>query len=367
MLDNASRSESQSHTLAAGALSFDHTMLTADASQDRRNDFDVTNTVQVSSPQQVRKAVAELFQALYPNVSFDPLWLAFHDFERLFLGRDPQYHAVDTTYHDIQHTLDTTLALARLLVGRELSVEARDRLGAERAALAIVSALFHDAGYLRHKDRDRGAVNGAEFTRQHVTRSGRFLETYLPTIGVGEFVPVVSKIVHFTGYELDIDHIELEDPRDSVVGHLLGTADLIAQLADRCYLEKCRDRLYPEFVIGGVAIENGDSGPTVRYRSARDLLAKTLSFYHTSARKRLDLKFNRMYRYMETFFERRENPYVLFVRKNLLFLTTVLENGSWNKLRRRPPCVVPDSEGEARLMALALERLRAANVASASG
>ena len=46
----------------------------------------------------------------------------------------------------------------------------------------------------------------------------------------------------------------MKDPRDIKLGHLLGTADMIAQMADRCYLEKCRDRLYPEFVLGGVAV-----------------------------------------------------------------------------------------------------------------
>ena len=44
-----------------------------------------------------------------------------------------------------------------------------------------------------------------------------------------------------------------------MVGHLLGTADMIAQIADRCYLEKCRDRLYAEFVLGGrrAALQRG--------------------------------------------------------------------------------------------------------------
>jgi hypothetical protein len=303
-----------------------------DASQDRRNDYDVTNTVQVSSPQKVRAAVAELFTALYPNSSFDAVWLAFHDFERLFQGLEPEYHAVDTSYHDIQHTLDMTLALARLLVGHEISVERQDRLGPERAELAIVSALFHDAGYLRHKVRDKDAVNGAVFTRLHVTRSGQFLEGYLPRIGLKEFVPAVSRIVHFTGYELNLDQIELDHPKDSIVGHLLGTADLVAQLADRCYLEKCRDRLYPEFVIGGV--------------------------YQSSARRRLEHNFNRVYRFMEAFFERRESPYILFIRKNLTFLNKVIETGEWHRLRRRPPCVMPDPDGEAKVMALALRRVR---------
>ena len=336
----------------------DGTMPTEDALQERRNDYDVTNTVRVSSPAEVRTAVRDLFEALYPASAFDGVWLAFHDFERLFSGAVPEYHAVDTTYHDIQHTLDMTLALARLIAGHEMSVEKSDRLGAERAELAIVSALFHDAGYLRHKERDADAVNGAVFTRVHVSRSGRFLEGYLPRIGLERFVPAVSRIVHFTGYELNIDQIELEDPKDSMVGHLLGTADLVAQLADRCYLEKCRDRLYPEFVLGGVAIDEQPAGSKVVYRSAHDLLSKTLSFYQKSARYRLEHNFNRCYRFMEVFFERNQSPYVQFIRKNLTFLSSIIDAGDWQKLRRRPPCVIPDPEGEARLVELALERVR---------
>jgi hypothetical protein len=332
-------------------------MPTEDDLQDRRNDYDVTNTVRVSSAPQVRSAVSDLFAALYPSSSFDSVWLAFHDFERVFSGRDPNYHAVDTTYHDMQHTLDMTLALARLIAGHEMSVEPADRLGPDRAELAIVSALFHDVGYLRHREHDAGVVNGAVFTRKHVTRSGRYLEGYLPRIGLEQFVPVVSRIVHFTGYELDIDQIELEEPKDSVVGHLLGTADLVAQLADRCYLEKCRDRLYPEFVLGGVALEH--AGGKVLYRSAEDLLGKTLSFYQKSARHRLEYNFNRVYRYFEAFFERGQSPYIRFIQKNLTFLNTVIQNGDWHRLRRRPPCVIPDPQGEARLLELAAQRVRA--------
>jgi len=328
-----------------------------DELQDRRNDYDVTNTVQVSSAPRVRKVVADLFGNLYPQSAFDSVWLAFHDFERVFRGLDSQYHAVDTTYHDMQHTLDMTLALARLIAGHELSVEPGDRLGADRAELAIVSALFHDVGYLRHRERDVGTVNGAVFTRTHVSRSGRYLEAYLPRIGLDRFVPVVSRIVHFTGYELNVDQIELDEPKDSVVGHLLGTADLVAQLADRCYLEKCRDRLYPEFVLGGIAIDERPEGK-VLYQSAEDLLRKTIGFYQTSARLRLENNFNRVYRYFEAFFERGQSPYIRFIRKNLTFLSTVIQHGDWERLRRHPPCVIPDPQGEAHLVELALQRVR---------
>ena len=328
-----------------------------EALQERRNDYDVTNTVDVSSPRSVREAVVSLLSSVYPAASLDPLWVAFHDFERMYTGADPDFHGVDTSYHDMQHSLDVSLALARLIAGFEEAGEARDGLGPDHAVFALIAALFHDAGYLRHRIRDRSAASGAEFTRTHVTRSGEFLEQYLRRIGLDDFVPVVSRVVHYTGYEMPLEQIHLEDdPRSVTVGKLLGTADLVAQLADRCSLEKCRDRLYPEFVLGGVAIDpqSGD----VRYRSGQHLLLQTLDFYRASVHQRLEREFHGAYRHFSPYFGNDRNPYVAFIRKNLEFLSQVKQRGEWHKLRRRPPCVVPDPFGEARLMALALRRVR---------
>ena len=98
----------------------------------RRNDYDVTNTVQVSSTAAVTRAVRELFVGVWPGESFDRVAIAFEEFDRLFAGRMPGYHGVDTVYHDRQHSLDMTLAMARLLVGYESSAEAHQRFGAER-------------------------------------------------------------------------------------------------------------------------------------------------------------------------------------------------------------------------------------------
>jgi hypothetical protein len=305
-------------------------------SQDRRNDYDVTNTVQVSHPASVRNAVHELFAETFPGMSFDKLWLAFYDFDRLFTGRFPGYKGCDTTYHDMQHSLDMTLAVARLVAGYERSVEPKDRLGSRRAQMAIVTSLFHDSGYIRHEERDKDFSNGAEFTLYHVSRSADFLRRYLPELGMANDVGVSSMIVHFTGYELDIDKIELDDPRDIICGHLIGTADLIAQMADRCYLEKCRDRLYNEFVVGGVAVENANPGEyMVRYKSGKDLLAKTPGFYQQVTRDRLNSKFNRAYRYAEVLYGGK-NPYIDAIKNNITHLVKILSTNDWSLLRREP-------------------------------
>ena len=150
-------------------------------------------------------------------------------------------------------------------------------------------------------------------------------------------VGVSSMIVHFTGFELDLDKIELDDPRDAICGHLIGTADLIAQMADRCYLEKCRDRLYKEFVLGGIAVESAGPGEyLVRYESGIDLLRKTPGFYQQVSKERLELKFNRAYRYIEVLYDG-ANPYVEAIKMNLMHLLRILKTSDWQLLRRSPP------------------------------
>lgn len=321
---------------------------------DRRNEFDVTNTVRVSSPDAVRDAVAELFHETFPGATYDALWMAFHDYERLFDGSFPGYVGCDTVYHDRQHTLDMTLAMARLIAGYEKSNKPAEQLGAERAVLGLMTALFHDSGYIRRDDEPRWE-NGAQLTNWHVSRSGEFLRAYLPELGLEHLAGRASLLVHFTGYEHDVNDIELEDPLDATLGHLLGTADLLAQMADRCYLEKCRDRLYAEFVLAGIAF--GDAvGGSPTYQSGQDLLRQTPGFWRQAAFRRMNRQFNRAYRYMEPMFDGR-NPYMEWIDANLAYLDQVLTTGNWAGLRRNPPCFTVQRDTMAKVGALVSHRL----------
>jgi hypothetical protein len=320
-------------------------------SKTRRSDFDVTDSVQVSSPPSVLAAVEALFRPTWPQLSTLPLVHAFEHFERLFAGEVAGFHGVDTVYHDRQHTLDITLALARLLVGYERQHETESqRLGGARATVGVLTGLFHDVGYLRRSD-DRDSRNGAEFTRTHVSRGARFLEEYLPVLGFADWVPVATQIIHFTGYEVPFARIEerVADPRDIMVGHLLGTADMIAQIADRCYLEKCRDRLYAEFVLGGVALPFSEGNPQVKYASGLDLLRQTPDFIADVRAQRLDRDFRCAYRHLEILYGGR-NPYIETIDRNVEYLRQILRSESWQLLRRRPPifAATPDPMGTMR-------------------
>ncbi len=128
---------------------------------------------------------------------------------------------------------------ARLLEGHEMSHSGEEQLGPEMALMGIACALFHDSGYIR-RNRDTRHTNGAAYTRTHVSRGARFMA---------------------------------ESESERILGTLLGTADLIAQMADAEYLRKCRDYLYAEFEAGGMAGEGGKFSSTgIVYQSPQHLL-----------------------------------------------------------------------------------------------
>ncbi|TAK80034.1 MAG: hypothetical protein EPO20_29340 [Betaproteobacteria bacterium] len=301
--------------------------------RDRLNQNDVSNRVNVEDPERVRDTVLELFAARYPGSDLAPLGRAFDDVRALFEGKFPGYLACDTLYHDVRHTLDMTLAMARLIDGHERVCAADDRLGVRRAMLGVLVALLHDSGYLKRASESH-IENGAVFTKVHVSRSADFISAYLPQLGFGAEAPVAARLVHFTGYEIEIENIRVEDPKDRLIGCMVGTADLIGQMSDRMYLEKCREFLYREFVWGSLARETlPDGREIVHYASPDDLIIKTPGFYEYVARERIENKFGAVHRYAEAHFEG-PNLYQSEIDRNIGFLREVVETADLKRLRR---------------------------------
>ena len=311
-----------------------------DQKMERRNDYDVTNVVNTTDPVAVNAAVDRIFVGLYPKTSTRVLDRAFKDLARLHRGEYPGYWASDTTYHNLQHTLDVTLAMARLMDGYERSPERVDALGPSLFSLGVVTALFHDIGYLRRKT-DTRHKKGAEYTLKHVGRGARFLDGYLSKLGMAKLASAATRIIHFTGYERAISTIRLAHASHRMLGKLLGTADIIAQMSDRCYLEKCRDRLFPEFVAGGLAArDKTDQRAGVQFTSAEDLVVKTPGFYN-AAMDRLNNQLGGVYHFAETHFKGR-NLYIEAMEGNVRFAIEVGKLGDLSLLRRLSPPVAED-------------------------
>jgi hypothetical protein len=301
--------------------------------QQRRSDYDVTNSVKTTDAAIVASEVRSIYLDLYRKPDVAALDRAFIDFAELYAGQHPDYYACDTSYHDIQHVLDVTLAMARLLHGYKRV--GHEPLDERMFSLGIIIALYHDCGYIRNR-KDTRHGNGAEYTLTHVSRGARYLRNYLPTIGMADLAPIAARVVHFTGYEVPIEKIRITRPIHRVIGNLLGTADILGQMADRCYLEKCYDRLFPEFVLGGIARrKNADGEEEIIFASATDLISKTPDFYESAAH-RLDAVLEAAYRYAEPHFGG-HNYYVEAVEQNISYARKIGTDGDISQLRRQPP------------------------------
>jgi hypothetical protein len=301
--------------------------------QFRRNDFDVSNRINTTDPVCVRLEVCRIHRALYSRPQAPVMERAFDDLTALYRGDNPAYEKCDTEYHDLQHVLEVALAMARLIDGYERSRDGTPPVGERLFQLGIICALFHDVGYLR-KRGDRRHRRGAEYTRIHVSRGAQFLKDYLPKVGMGEYAAIAGPILHFTGYERPVATIRLSQPIYRLLGSLLGSADIIAQMADRCYLEKCHDRLYPEFVDGGIARRKTGTGEETVFASAEDLIRKTPAFFQ-GASKRLDLDLGGAYRYARQHFGG-TNLYMEALQRNIRFAEELKKKPALT-LRRNPP------------------------------
>ena len=296
----------------------------------RGNCYDVTGAIRTTDAGAVGTEVVRLYSKLFASADAAPLERAFADLARLYEGGDAAYLPCETEYHDIQHVLDVTLAMARLMDGYQRSRSASDEaLGAELYIVGALAALFHDFGYLRRRNDHRHRY-GAEYTLTHVSRGAVFLRAYVRELGFSDTLAVLGgTLLHFTGYERRPEAIRIGAGLARSLGELLGTADIIAQMSDRCYLEKCRDRLYPEFVLGALGAPRS-AVPLPSFASGADLVAKTPTFYEHAVR-RLNVQLGRAYEYAARHFGG-PNLYIDAMRGNAAYAA---EGAA--VLRRKPP------------------------------
>jgi HD superfamily phosphodiesterase len=300
----------------------------------RHNDHDVSGCIRTTDPAAVCAEVTRLYLGLYPQASGHPIEHAFADAARVYHGRHPRFERCDTGFHDLQHALEVALAQARLMDGYERARRGTEPLPPALFTVGAICALFHDVGYVRRRG-DRRHRNGAEYVRTHVSRGAAFLHEYLREAGLARYANAAAALVHFTGQERPPEAIRLDHVLLRRIGQMLGTADILAQMSDRCYLEKCRDRLFPELVSGGLA--------RGRYRSGEDLVRATPGLF-IGAAKRLDLHLARAYEYAARHFGG-QNPYLEEIHKNVRHARVVADAGLRELLRRTPPVTLAAAAG----------------------
>lgn len=261
------------------------------------------------------KLTASLIAPTFDFHNFDS---AFQDIGRLFGGKFEGYRECNTRYHDFSHTLMVLLAMARLMHGASLQ---GIRFSDKEINLGLISTLMHDAGYIQFADDDTGT--GAKYTLIHISRSIKFVHNYYA--GNAYFAGDMKKfhdILSCTGVHTMVADVEFESENLALLGKMLGTADILGQMADRLYLEKLI-HLYSEFEEGAVP----------GFNSEADLFRKTVNFYnHTKVRFKND--FGNVNRFMIHHFKDRwnidGNVYEESIENNINYLKFVLKSTQKN-------------------------------------
>lgn len=260
-----------------------------------------------------------------PKFDFRIFDAAYKDIENLYLGHYAGFRECNTAYHDFRHTMLVLLAMSRLMHGASLQgVDFSEK----EVNLGLISALMHDTGYIQSVDDFSGT--GAKYTMIHISRGVHFISQYYA--GNAYFSPDMKNfhdILSCTGAQTMIADVSFESENIALLGKMLGTADLLGQMADRLYLEKLMF-LYNEFEEGGVP----------GFDSEVDLLRKTVSFYNRT-KDRFQKDFGNVSRFMVDHFRDRwqinENVYEESIEKNIHYLTYILKASQkdiYHSLRR---------------------------------
>src|SRR6184192_2771856 len=231
--------------------------------------------VDTKDPAAVEREVQAVYVAMFPQAgcSFVPTALGW--LKDCFAGRYKDHQASDARYHDLEHTLQGTLCMARLLHGRH-PTDARPVVTESAYQLGLLAILFHDTGYLK-KQGDTGGT-GAKYTLTHVTRSVQFAGEFLEEKGLPvKDILSVQNMIRCTGVNADLSRIPFQNELEQTVGFALGTADLLGQMAADDYVEKL-PVLFSEFDESARFYE-GKMASTQNFSGANDLVRKTPDFW----------------------------------------------------------------------------------------
>ena len=251
---------------------------------------------------------AEAIEAPFSNV--------YQDVVRLFRGEYSGYQASNTKYHNLEHTLMVTLATARLIHG---CAEAGFEFDTENILTGLLAALYHDVGLIQ-ADHDKSGT-GAKYTIGHEKRSVAFMRSNLAHWAfTSAQMNDCAALIKCTNLKLEVSEIGFRDQSLALIGKIVGSSDLLAQIADRQYLEKLF-LLFKEFEEAGIP----------GFVSESELLEKTEDFYHHVARKRLYEDFGGLCDYMRVHFRKRweidRDLYAEAINHNIEYLKEIMNAG----------------------------------------
>lgn len=272
---------------------------------------DLINTREPSAVEaEVQKAYTEMF----PKGNSDYIPGIFRSAIAWFSGNYRDFMAIDAHYHDLEHTLQGVLCMARLLRSRA-ALKLEPALPQRIFELGMLAILMHDTGYLK-KLGDAGGT-GAKYTLIHVDRSIEFAGEYMRSQNFpGAEVLAVQNMIRCTGVNVKLDTIQFQSEVERIAGYALGTADLLGQMAAPDYVDKL-PTLYLEFAEAARFSADGKMKAGGFFSSADDLMQKTPLFWDSYVKNKINREFLGLYRSLNDPYPDGSNSYIDRIEANI--------------------------------------------------
>ena len=260
----------------------------------------------------------KIFSYNYEQGLFNTIKRYIYLINRLFQGKYKGYRKCNTEYHNFKHTLDTLLAVIRLIDGYNLS---QDKIEADMSLNILAAALLHDTGYIQQEWDIYGT--GAKYTDEHVERSKIFVQENAQVFKIKvQDISIINRLINCSGFNADLSEVAFSSNQEKIAGAILGTGDLLGQMSDRLYLEKLLF-LYYEFREAGIP----------GYNTEYDIIRKTVDFYELT-KERFKTNFCNVYKYARIHFRERcghdENIYMVAIERNINYIKKIIEDNSTN-------------------------------------
>jgi hypothetical protein len=234
-----------------------------------------------------------------------------------FTGLYRDYQAVDARYHDFEHTLQGTLCMTRLLLGRHRA-GAQPVLTQRFFQLGLLGILLHDTGYLKQRDDTEGT--GAKYTVIHVGRSAEFAGLLLSEkkFDASE-IQAVKNMIRCTGVNANLAAIPFQNELEKIVGFSLASGDILGQMAANDYVDKL-PTLFSEFAEA-TQFSHDPTHFVASFASAADLIEKTPLFWEQFVKPKLENDFLGLYHFLRNPYPSGPNHYVEAIQTNIARLT----------------------------------------------
>ena len=272
----------------------------------------LSTLIDMDSPEAVHKEVLHTLSLFTPEFDAEPIYRIFKFTIDLYEGHLEGYKACNTDYHNLRHITDTYLAMARLLHGAQLSSK---NFSVQEIFLGLTGALMHDTGMIQEADDHEGT--GAKHTQDHVELSMDFVEKHAGTLYLErQDIVDLRDMILCTDLKVEIPAINFSSQKIELLGKMLGTADLIAQMADHTYLEKLLF-LYHEF-------QEAEIG---NFKNEIDFLHHTRHFFEVSEtrfKKTLDNTRSYMVPHFRARWSINENLYIISLENQRQFLEKIM-------------------------------------------